>query len=236
VKRRFAFLLLFLFGCRGELESGAEEWASGQQKEATARWEKVASDGSASASIWYNLGNARYAAGDRSRAIAAWRAARWLDPRDSDATHNLALVRGETEGLPDPAGPTWGYTQFVRPEELAMVAAMLLGASSVFAWRRHRSGEPPISAVVGAIFVAGTSTAALAIGALRDFAEHPPAVVVDHRIPLRETPAVEAVTQGELLPGTEVRVESTLGEFARVTVGDGRRGFVAVESLVFVRP
>lgn len=50
----------------------------------------------------YNLGNLAAQQGDRQRAIAAYRRALVLDPRDEDARHNLELV---LRNLPPPQSP-----------------------------------------------------------------------------------------------------------------------------------
>ncbi len=48
----------------------------------------------------YNLGNARYRAGDKAGALEAWREALRLDPGNSDARYNYELTRKELAGNP----------------------------------------------------------------------------------------------------------------------------------------
>src|SRR5688500_2830492 len=57
---------------------------SGQTQEAIAMYEQLLAQGVRSDLLYYNLGNAYYASGDRARALVAFLRARQLNPRDAD--------------------------------------------------------------------------------------------------------------------------------------------------------
>ena len=66
--------------------------------EAAAAYEKLCVPGAASPVIYFNLGNAWFKAGEIGRALAAYRRAEQLVPRDPDIRANLQFARNQTQG------------------------------------------------------------------------------------------------------------------------------------------
>ncbi|HEX3800445.1 MAG TPA: SH3 domain-containing protein [Verrucomicrobiae bacterium] len=104
-------VLLFMFACalvistqaRAEdLTSGFEAanklYEEGKYSDAAAAYDKLLAGGKASEAIYFNRGNAWFKAGQVGRAIASYREALWLAPRDSALRENLQLARTRARG------------------------------------------------------------------------------------------------------------------------------------------
>lgn len=71
---------------------------AGNFSDAAAAYEKLLQSGQASSAIYFNLGNAFFRAGEMGRAIAAYRHAEQLTPRDPDIRANLQFARNQVQG------------------------------------------------------------------------------------------------------------------------------------------
>ena len=230
-----AMAFLCLLACRGELEAGVEASRT-DPAGAISRWEAVRASGAASSALLYNLGCLYQRQGDLPGAIAAWREAWEIDPRDADIAHNLALARGELKGAPDPVGPAAAWMEIVTPSELGFLGAMLLALGSGAALlRKPASRRDPAYAVSLASIVVGGW---LSVAAAHGFAEaerHPVAVL--RRVgSLRTDALTDAEIAFSLPAGTEVSVRVERSGLLGVEAGDGRQGWVAREALILVSP
>lgn len=194
--------------------------------------------------VFYNLGNARFRAGEVGGAIAAYRRAEELLPRHAATRRNLALARdlapGGRQGVvtrPHPAAAAflfWHYgISLAEAEKLAaflLLALVGLLTARLFAREplRRRLRFPAIASGVLAGAMALSSAAKLTWSAADD------AVVVRTQARVRSEPAGRAVELFILREGAEVRVLGRSGEWTRVGAGSDRRGWVekgAVEVL-----
>ena len=98
-------LLLFLgaggqrvwAGAATDFTSANELYAKGKFADAAAIYEKLLQGGQ-SAALLFNCGNAEFKAGHLGKAIAAYRQAELLTPRDAELRANLAFVRNQVSG------------------------------------------------------------------------------------------------------------------------------------------
>ena len=76
-------------------------YAEGKFAEAAGAYEQIiqstSRDGTASAALYFNAGNAEFKLGHLGRAIAAYRRAAWLNPRDSEVLGNLGFARNQVQ-------------------------------------------------------------------------------------------------------------------------------------------
>ena len=108
-KTRFSSFVLALAAACAVLQSSAATnvvppqsfdsannlYYQGRFAEAAEVYRNIAASGGGTANVWFNLGNAQYKAGRLGHAIAAYRMAERLDPRDSALRANLQFVRGK---------------------------------------------------------------------------------------------------------------------------------------------
>jgi hypothetical protein len=213
--------LLLALALAGPLQDGAEAYDRGEWQAAIDAWGAVESP---SGAVLYDLGSAHYRAGDLPRAIAHWRAAARLRPRDGALAHDLALARAALDELPPPVDPPLAWLAFGTVGELGLVATALLAlASGLLALRRRRGGSAWPAALAGG---AGIALGAAALAGAEAVVAHPVAVVVDAPAVARDAARPDADERFRLPPGAEVLVERDLGGFRLVRTGDGRRGWI----------
>jgi tetratricopeptide (TPR) repeat protein len=79
----------------------------GKFTEAAAAYERLLASGQRSAALCFNLGNAWFKAGQLGRAIASYRQAEQLAPRDPDVRANLRFARNTVVAGGPPPPPVW---------------------------------------------------------------------------------------------------------------------------------
>jgi len=189
--------------------------------------------------VLYNLGNARFRAGELGRAIAAYRRAERLLPRHRPTRANLAYARDLAPGggpgrKPHPAAAAflfWHYAlSLAEAEAMAVLTFLaLLGLLAarrfVDAPRRGRLSAPAIAA--GILF------GVFALSSLAKLADSPAGegVVVAAEARVRSEPTGRAVDLFTLREGAEVRVTDKSGNWTRVSAGADRRGWVESRDL-----
>jgi tetratricopeptide (TPR) repeat protein len=86
----------------GEFSAANKLYAEGKFAEAAGAWEKTLQEtqaaGRVSAALYFNYGNAEFKLGHLGRAIAAYRHAALLAPRDGEVLGNLEFARNQVQG------------------------------------------------------------------------------------------------------------------------------------------
>jgi tetratricopeptide (TPR) repeat protein len=105
--RAWAFLFLFALAIylparaaetSSEFDAANRLYEKGDYAAAATAYQKLTSGGRASAALLFNLGNAYFKNGQIGRAIAAYRQAEQMAPRDPDIRANLKFVLGSVPG------------------------------------------------------------------------------------------------------------------------------------------
>jgi tetratricopeptide (TPR) repeat protein len=181
-----------------------------------------------SADLWFNLGQARAQSGEPGRAVAAWRQAHRLAPRDGGTRRALSQVREKlgTTGV-HPLG--WA-TGWLRDEEwalLAMGASVGLGVAML----RRRfslsagSGSLALAVALQLVFGGGWVASLLVRHLSAD------AVVIQRDVSAAQAPVPEAKPVRPLANGTEVRVLRGHGDWMEVAVDGDRVGWLPRSAL-----
>lgn len=209
--------------------------AKGRFAEAAAAWRGAieASPARATGRLWANLGNAYALSGDVGRAVACYRRALRLDPRDEVANAGLAVARSRVGVAITPNAasraerwmlswrgtvPRWAW--WWGAGSLWTVGWIALGIRVVRA--RPGFGGFGVLALVGAGVCAGPVLAERWVDSDRE------AVVVDVVIG-REGPSdsiYAASFDGPVVAGVEVRVMEMRGGWSRVRLSDGRETWI----------
>ena len=79
-------------------DAATKLYAENKFAEAATAYERLGQSNGVSAALLFNLGNAHYKAGQVGHAIAAYRRAEQLAPRDADLRANLQFVRIQVQG------------------------------------------------------------------------------------------------------------------------------------------
>jgi tetratricopeptide (TPR) repeat protein len=87
-------------------DAGNKLYEQGKTAEAAAAYEKLIQSGQRSVAVYFNLGNAYFKSAQIGRAVAAYREAERLNPRDPDVRANLRFARNQIQG-PTLASSRW---------------------------------------------------------------------------------------------------------------------------------
>jgi len=89
---------LFAADIAADFNAANKLYAEGKFSPAAAGYEKLLQSGAVSPALWFNYGNAEFKLGQPGRAIAAYRRAELLAPRDAEVRANLEFVRNQVAG------------------------------------------------------------------------------------------------------------------------------------------
>ena len=89
---------IFAADVAADFSAANKLYAEGKFADAAAGYEKILQTGGQSPALLFNCANAEFKAGHLGKAIAAYRQAELLTPRDAELRANLAFVRNQVQG------------------------------------------------------------------------------------------------------------------------------------------
>ncbi len=207
-------------------------YEGGEYEKAIVLYRSLLAQGVINGRIYYDLGNAHLRSGELGPAIAAYRHAQSLLPRDQDLLANLTFARQTAKDAIRPPEPEvlvatlffWHYS--LSRTELAMVLMVLnLLFWSALAVRLYRRGSEVLRWTVIILLLLLLATG----GSLAIRYTFPTriAVVVPQELNALTAPQDEAVVRFKLHAGTEVVVKDAREGWYRIALPDGQQGWVA---------
>jgi tetratricopeptide (TPR) repeat protein len=234
--RRFGLVSLFALLCAGRIfaadvasdfSAANQLYAKGKFAEAAAAYEKILQTSGQSPALLFNCGNAEFKAGHLGRAIAAYRQAELLAPRDAELRANLAFVRNQVQGTTLRESRWQNWTGSLSLNEGALLAAVCFWA--LFALLIARQIQPALApklrsvtrlAVVLTVFSGGV----LALQAANHF-NSSVAVVTGAEATARSGPFDDAQSAFTAHDGAEMRVLDHHDAWVEVADGTGKIGW-----------
>lgn len=203
-------------------------YAQGKFAEAAGAYETIASNGVVSAALQFNLGNANFKAGQIGKAIAAYRAAESIAPRDPDLRANLQFALNRIQG--PTLKPSWLERNLGRVSLNEWTFAAMLGVWSVFALLVVRQIRPGLRPVlrgwtwgVAAISIIFLSLTGLALSQQKSGAV---AIVTQPDVTVRNSPLEEAPSSFTVHDGAELRVLDHKDDWLQISDGGQRYGWL----------
>jgi len=224
-------------GAPAEFSAANKLYAEGKFAEAAGAWEQsiqeIQAAGLASPTLCFNYGNAEFKLGHLGRAIAAYRHAALLAPRDSEVLGNLAFARNQVQGATvRPARwQSWAGALTLN-EGACLTAAALWLTFMLLALKQIRPALAPrlrglTLAAVGATIMFG---AVLAVQADNHFAR-PSAVVIESNVIARSGPFDDAQNTFAVHDGAELAVLDRHDDWLQVADGTGKTGWLPRKQL-----
>ena len=215
-------------GIPAEFDAANRLYAEGKFAEAAGAYEKLIQSGAVSPALYFNYGNAEFKSGNPGRAIAAYRRAAQLAPRDAETRANLEFVRNQVQG-PTLRENRWEYwLGTLTLNEWTGLAAVALWL--MFALLIARQIRPPLKTMLrGLTRVAVAGVIAAGAGAGVDAAIHfsrQTVVVVAPDPTLRSGPFDEAQSAFTAHNGAELLVLDRRDNWLQVTDGSGKTGWL----------
>ncbi|MGE3312149.1 MAG: tetratricopeptide repeat protein [Limisphaerales bacterium] len=233
-----ALLLICSVGKAAEAEASfdaaARLYEQGKYREAARAYEQLASQDSATVAVLFNQGNAWLKAGEKGRAIACYRKAQQLAPRDPEISSNLELARSRVGSAGSPRlNPVDRFLGILTPNEWAIVAIAAVWGWFVLMMIREFAPKLLVLGPLGCWIVAAGAAAVMALAYAANVREQRPyAVVSVSEATVRFGPLEEAQAAFTLSDGAELLVTDRKGAWLEVRDGSGRRGWVASRNLV----
>ena len=211
-----------------EFNAANKLYAEGKFAGAADAYGKMLQSGAMSPAIYFNYGNAEFKAGNPGRAIAAYRQAAQLAPRDAEVRANLEFVRNQVPGpaLHESRAKDWlGMLTLNEWTALAAVALwltlFLLAAAQI--WPALKTALRGFTR--GAAAATLLSCACLGGDAAIHFGR-PTAVVVEPEATARSGPFDEAQNVFTTHDGMELLVLDRHDDWVQVTDGSGKIGWL----------
>lgn len=205
--------------------------------EAARLYEMAVEGGSRSAALFYNLGNARFRAGEIGRAILNYERALALQPEHPEARANLSVARQKARALETPAQRWEAITGRATATQwtVAAACAFWIFAFAFAAWWMRQSRAPLLlflSVIAGgALLLALGSIYALESG--RHGANL--GIVTAKNVQARVATADNASSVLALPPGSQIRILSQRGNWTYAALPNDLRGWIPTESVARVR-
>ncbi len=211
--------------------------AAGNFAEAIKGYETLVEGHHWSASIFYDLGNAYFRAGDPGRAILNYERALALNPAQPEAQANLRLVRDQARALE--LAPTWPETHldFLSGNQFAILAAVALwGAAFLFAAIMFSRSRPVVWVFGFILLLAIGGGSVFAIAAFETGKNGSDlAIITVSKIQARLATAENAGTVLVLPPGSEIKILSTRGQWSYAALPNDLRGWIPANAAERVR-
>ena len=203
-------------------------YEEGKFAAAVSAYERLAQSGQVSAALYFNLGNAYFKSGQIGRAIAAYRHAELIAPRDPDLRANLQFARKQ---VPSPSLLPGRMERWLS--RLTLNEWTMLAAAAVWLWLlllatlQWRPGLRPVLRA----YVYSVATIAVLLCACVAFAFSGArltrtAIVVAREAPVRYGPLAEAPLAFTVHDGAELRVLDQKDEWLQVSAGPRRTGWL----------
>jgi tetratricopeptide (TPR) repeat protein len=203
-------------------------YAEGKFAAAATVYESILNSGTVSANLLFNDGNAEFKAGNLGNAIVAFRRAELFAPRNPEIRANLDFVRNQVQGsmVRQARWQDW-LGQLTLNEWTLLTAIAFWFTFILFAVRQLRPALVPALKSVTTLFVLLTILfgAALGVQASGHFSS-PIAVVTTAGAIARSGPFDDAQNVFTSHDGAELSVLSRHDDWAQVTDGNGRIGWM----------
>ncbi len=211
-------------------------YAENKFADAAAAYEKLTVTGTISPALYFNLGNAQFKAGQIGRAIAAYRQAETIAPRDPDLRANLQFARNGVQGptIKSSAWQRWLGTLSVNEWTWLCVAGVWITFGLLIA----RQLKPAIvPALINWTWITAGCTAVLCVCLALAFSQRAAqqiAIVTTAEANVRNSPLEQSPSTFTAQDGAELRVLDSKDDWLQVTDDTRRIGWVKRESAMLI--
>ncbi|MBE9662860.1 tetratricopeptide repeat protein [Mucilaginibacter myungsuensis] len=233
----FLCLALPLLSFGSSTADGDALYAKAKYTEAKTAYQKLINDGYASASLYYNMGNASFKTGDIPTAIWYYEKAHKLSPADEDIAFNIRFANQRTadriEARPELFLYRWwrGFVLSISLSALSIlsVASILLASASLIYYLFTNSVTLKKTSFYSAIglFVIGLVFIFMGNRQSAYFDAHKQAIIFSATSTVKSTPSELSKTLFLLHAGTKVNLLDAKGKKIKVGLANGTTGWIA---------
>jgi tetratricopeptide (TPR) repeat protein len=220
-----------------DFESANRLYEKGDYPAAATAYQSLLQSGRASAALLFNLGNARFKNGQIGQAIAAYRQAQLLAPRDPDIRANLNFARGAVPGNNIRVTPFQRMLRALTLNEIGLFTGaaiwtlfLLLAAAQ---WRPDL--KPSLRAFTICSGILAVSSTIWLAQALVDHNSNRLAVVTAPTSAVRFGPLEESQISFNVRDGNELRYLAQKDGWLQVADASNRTGWIQTNDIVRLR-
>ncbi len=227
---------LFAADAAGDFAAANRLYAEGKFSAAATGYEHLLKTDDGSAKLLFNYGNAEFKAGHLGKAIAAFRRAELLAPRDQEIRANLEYVRNQVQGatVHPPRWQEW-LGQLNLNEWTGLTAVAFWLALGLFTVRQLRPALTP--RLKGFTTLALLLTLGLGTGLGLQAASHftqATAVVTTTAATVRSGPFDDAQESFRAHDGNELSILSQHDDWVQVADAQGKIGWLSLKQVQVV--
>jgi tetratricopeptide (TPR) repeat protein len=243
VKKLFVILIALVFAGKLFAADATEDfsvanklYAEGKFSDAANAYEKILATGAVSPNLLFNCGNAEFKSGNLGKAIAAFRRAELLAPRDSEIRANLAFVRNQVQGATVRESFWQNWLSNLSLNEWTIFAAIAFWL--IFILLAAKQLRPVLAAKLKSatwIFAALTIffSTILGVQAANHFTKQT-AVVISAQAIARSGPFDDAQGAFTARDGAELSVLDRRDDWVQVADGSGKTGWLSAKQLAIL--
>ena len=224
---------LFASEIAADFSAANELYAKGKFSAAANLYEKILQSGEQSPALLFNYANAEFKAGNLGKAIAAYRRAELLAPRDSEIRANLGFVRNQVQGatIRESRWQDWLGQLTLNEWTLLAAGAFWLTFLMLAAGRIRPALVPKLRSVTRlAAALTIFSTSLLCLQAANHFSQAT-AVVISAEATARSGPFDEAQSAFTARDGAELRVLDRHEDWVQVADAAGKIGWLSKKQI-----
>lgn len=237
-----AALLLSFVSASAQTKAEADSaYVQERYEQAISLYNKLLETG-ASASVYYNLGNAYYRIGDMAHAILAYERAYLMEPGDADIRFNLQLARTKTIDKIVPESEMFFITWFRQMIDwysadqwgravvvcfaLFVVSLLLYFFAGRMLWRKVGFGVGVCTLILAVLFHI------FAYQQQQKLLVRTHAIVMSSSLTVKSTPSTSGTDLFVLHEGTKVEItDDTMKDWKEIRLADGKVGWVPVKTI-----
>jgi len=244
--RSFLIYLTFLMLCsfssgiaqtpEDVFQRGNELYRAGRFNEAVTEFASIARQGYVSAPLYFNLGNASFRSGDIAHAILWFERASRLDGGDPDIEFNLRLANSKIidriEPVPELFLIGWMRSLSTVTSLSTTIVLLLVAWTLVFAQLAaiNLIGSSPLTTVFRWGILAAL-VVVLVFGVvfglqMNQASDRSQAIVIARSVTAKNSPDPQSVDAFVIHEGLKVRVSDSVGDWAKITLADGKVGWI----------
>ena len=208
-------------------------YAEGKFPEAAKAYETILQAGAQSPALLFNYANAEFKSGNLGQAIAAYRRAAQLSPRNSEIRANLDFVRNQVQGTTVRESVWQNWVSALTLNEGAVLTAVMFWLTfALLIARQLRPALVPKLKNATRIFVVLTifSASVLGLQAANHFSRQT-AVMISNAAIARSGPFDEAQSVFTLHDGAELPVLDRHENWIQVADGSGKSGWLPAKQV-----
>lgn len=224
---------IFAADVAADFSAANQLYAEGKFADAASAYEKILASGAASPNLLFNYGNAEFKSGNLGKAIAAFRRAELLAPRDSEIRANLNFVRNQVQGATVREKFWQGWLGNLSLDEWTIFTTIAFWLTFLLlAAKQLRPALAPRLKSANWIFAALTifSGTILGVQAAGHFSNQT-AVVISSEAQIRSGPFDDAQNAFAVHDGAELSVLDRHGDWIQVADGSGRTGWLQAKQV-----